>query len=178
MRQDAEETAKKARQTDTDDASFRASSWFRWEQGRFAKWGGTGGGADGAGGGGPASASAWARNAGDFKQKAWGGVRPPPGNFNWANKEGASAASGRREGRVGGGQTQATHYSVLGVSPTATESEIKKAFHKLALLFHPDKVPEEDKIKTEEKFKLINTAYSILMDRTQRRQYDLSFSDY
>jgi curved DNA-binding protein CbpA len=67
---------------------------------------------------------------------------------------------------------------VLGVSPTATESEIKKAFHKLALLFHPDKVPEEDKIKTEEKFKLINTAYSILMDRTQRRQYDLSFSDY
>jgi len=79
---------------------------------------------------------------------------------------------------VGGGQTQATHYSGLGVSPTATESEIKKAFHKLALQFHPDKVPEEDKIKTEEKFKLINTAYSILMDRTQRRQYDLSYSDY
>jgi curved DNA-binding protein CbpA len=74
--------------------------------------------------------------------------------------------------------TKRDYYEVLNVSRGADGETIKKNYRKLALQFHPDKVPEEDKIKTEEKFKLINTAYSILMDRTQRRQYDLSYSDY
>jgi hypothetical protein len=43
---------------------------------------------------------------------------------------------------------------VLGLSPTATDSEIKKAFHKLALQFHPDKVPEDEMLLAEEKFKV------------------------
>ena len=43
---------------------------------------------------------------------------------------------------------------MLGLSPTATDSEIKKAFHKLALQFHPDKVPEDEMLLAEEKFKV------------------------
>jgi DnaJ family protein A protein 2 len=58
------------------------------------------------------------------------------------------------------------YYKILGVSKDASESEIKKAFHKLALLNHPDKGGDKDK------FQKINTAYETLSDPEKRRSYD------
>jgi curved DNA-binding protein len=60
-------------------------------------------------------------------------------------------------------------YETLGVSSTATEAEIKKAYRKLARQYHPDvnKDPE-----AEEKFKEINAAYEVLSDKEKRAKYD------
>ena len=58
------------------------------------------------------------------------------------------------------------YYELLGVQKTASEEEIKKAFHKLAHKYHPDKGGDE------KKFKEINEAYQVLSDKTKRAQYD------
>ncbi len=58
------------------------------------------------------------------------------------------------------------YYDVLGVSKTASQEEIKKAFHKLAHKHHPDKGGDETK------FKEINEAYQVLSDAKKRAQYD------
>jgi len=62
------------------------------------------------------------------------------------------------------------YYKILGVSKNATEVEIKKAFRKLAVKYHPDK-NKGDKA-AEEKFKEINEAYAVLSDPEKRKQYD------
>jgi len=62
-------------------------------------------------------------------------------------------------------------YDTLGVSPEASESEIKKVYRKLALKYHPDKNPDDP--AAEEKFKEISEAYSILSDPGRRQQYDM-----
>ncbi len=62
------------------------------------------------------------------------------------------------------------YYEVLGVRRNSTPEEIKKAFRKLALQFHPDK-NQGDK-KSEEKFKEASEAHEVLSDATKRQQYD------
>ena len=62
------------------------------------------------------------------------------------------------------------YYEILGVSKTATEDELKKAFRKLARKFHPDVA--EDKKNAEAKFKEINEAYEVLSDPAKRKKYD------
>ncbi|CAI4231078.1 unnamed protein product [Auanema sp. JU1783] len=63
-------------------------------------------------------------------------------------------------------------YELLGVSKTATESEIKNSYRKLALKYHPDRNPNDE--EAQEKFKKISIAYSVLSDPNKRRQYDVS----
>ena len=63
------------------------------------------------------------------------------------------------------------YYDVLGVARAATPEEIKKAYRKLALQWHPDKNPENHK-EAEEKFKEAAEAYSVLSDPQKRSQYD------
>ena len=66
---------------------------------------------------------------------------------------------------------QETHYDVLGVSETATNAEIKKAYRQLSLLHHPDRNPGKTDISG--KFQKINGAYEAIGDETKRREYDM-----
>jgi molecular chaperone DnaJ len=56
------------------------------------------------------------------------------------------------------------------VPPRSKDVEIKKAYYKLAQKYHPDKNPGNKQY--EEKFKSISSAYDVLKDETQRKQYD------
>jgi len=62
------------------------------------------------------------------------------------------------------------YYKILGISKTAKEGEIKKAYRKLAIKYHPDKNPGNK--QAEEKFKEINEANDVLSDPEKRKQYD------
>jgi molecular chaperone DnaJ len=61
------------------------------------------------------------------------------------------------------------YYEVLGISKSASQDEVKKAFRKLAMQYHPDRNKASD---AESKFKEINEAYEVLGDSEKRRTYD------
>ena len=62
------------------------------------------------------------------------------------------------------------YYKLLDIAKTATPHEIKKAYRRMALKYHPDHNRNED---AEERFKEIARAYQILSDPLKRREYDL-----
>ena len=66
--------------------------------------------------------------------------------------------------------TDKDFYQILGVSRDASDSEIKKAYRKLAVKYHPDKNPNNP--EAEERFKEISAAFDILKDPEKRSKYD------
>lgn len=62
------------------------------------------------------------------------------------------------------------YYEILGVNRTAKDQELKSAYRRLAMLYHPDKNPND--ASAEEKFKEAAEAYSVLADQEQRQRYD------
>jgi curved DNA-binding protein len=68
------------------------------------------------------------------------------------------------------------YYKVLGVERNASEDDIRKAYRKLAMQYHPDRNPDDK--QAEERFKEINEAYQVLGDAEKRAHYDRLGSDY
>jgi curved DNA-binding protein CbpA len=68
----------------------------------------------------------------------------------------------------------ADHYATLGVSPTASQAEIKAAYHKRAIELHPDKNPSPD---ATAQFQALGEAYAVLSNPESRDQYDQLMTD-
>ncbi|KAG6103740.1 hypothetical protein E4U14_006117 [Claviceps sp. LM454 group G7] len=70
------------------------------------------------------------------------------------------------------GEEEVDLYGLLSIDQGASQEQIKKAYRKAALKYHPDKVPEEQRQESEVKFKEITQAYEILSDEQKRHMYD------
>jgi molecular chaperone DnaJ len=68
------------------------------------------------------------------------------------------------------------YYKILGVNKDASQEEIRKAYKKLALKYHPDKNPGDK--KAEEKFKEAAEAYEVLGNKEKREEYDNPHSEF
>ncbi|XP_049545748.1 J domain-containing protein CG6693 [Anopheles darlingi] len=63
-------------------------------------------------------------------------------------------------------------YELFSIDKKASEQEIKKAYYRLSLKTHPDRVPEDDKQTATERFKVLSKLYSVLTDKDKRALYD------
>src|ERR1022692_3870635 len=70
----------------------------------------------------------------------------------------------------------ANKYEILGVGQNATEEDLRVAYRRLALLYHPDRDPEEEREAAGEIFRRIASAYETLSHPAERRRYDLAVS--
>ena len=68
--------------------------------------------------------------------------------------------------------TQRDYYDILGIPKGAGDDEVKKAYRQMAMKYHPDRVPAEEKKKAEERFKEISEAYAVLSDSQKKQLYD------
>lgn len=68
--------------------------------------------------------------------------------------------------------TKRDYYEVLGVSRTVSEADLKKAFRRLAMKYHPDRNPAEGRAESEDRFKECKEAYEVLSDARKRSAYD------
>merc|ERR1711907_142065 len=84
----------------------------------------------------------------------------------WPSYVTAGSTGGKRSSDMGDSE----YYSTLGVPRDASEADIKKAYRKLAMIWHPDK--NQGSAEAEEKFKEISEAYEILGDEEKRKHYD------
>lgn len=71
---------------------------------------------------------------------------------------------------------KSTHYTILNIPASASEKDIKIAYRKLALQYHPDKNGSD--IEKTEMFKQVSEAYSCLSDKVLRREYDETIHEY
>src|SRR5438270_9349208 len=74
--------------------------------------------------------------------------------------------------RMSVASTKRDYYEVLGVAKTANGEEIKRAYRRLAMKFHPDRAPDGKKEEFEVHFKECAEAYEVLSDDAKRRRYD------
>eukprot|EP00740_Mantoniella_antarctica_P017975 CAMPEP_0198695300 /NCGR_PEP_ID=MMETSP1468-20131203/285230_1 /TAXON_ID=1461545 /ORGANISM="Mantoniella sp, Strain CCMP1436" /LENGTH=107 /DNA_ID=CAMNT_0044450957 /DNA_START=19 /DNA_END=339 /DNA_ORIENTATION=+ len=73
---------------------------------------------------------------------------------------------------VGLAHSEKSYYDILGLQKDASATEVKKAYRKLAVKFHPDKNPTNQE-EALEKFQEIASAYEVLSDEQARRRYDM-----
>ena len=64
------------------------------------------------------------------------------------------------------------YYEILGVAKDSSVAQVKKAYRSLALKHHPDRVSEDKKAESSERFKEISEAYGVLSDAKKRGMYD------
>ena len=68
--------------------------------------------------------------------------------------------------------TKRDYYEILGVAKNASAEDVRKSYREMALKFHPDRVPAEQKKEAEERFKEVSEAYAVLSDSAKRDLYD------
>ena len=98
--------------------------------------------------------------------------RAADGVSTWASDLGGGAGAGEDGSAAAGSANvkESTLYDALGVAPSATESELKKAYYKLARELHPDKNPDDP--EAHARFQRIGEAYQILSNPETREKYD------
>lgn len=69
-----------------------------------------------------------------------------------------------------------THYDTLGIERDATDQQVRAAFRRLALKFHPDKYTGQERVDAEERFQSITEAFNILSHPSSRDKYDIEIS--
>lgn len=67
-----------------------------------------------------------------------------------------------------------SHYDTLGITPKATQADVKTAYYKLSMLYHPDK--NKDSVEASTKFREVTDAYEVLSNVKSRRLYDKGLS--